>query len=50
MPAGHNFVRALVTVGTAASYTSLIGLAEVETDVPSARSLSKTTLVEVLPS
>jgi hypothetical protein len=48
LPSGHNFVRALVTVGTAASYTALVGLAEVE-DVP-AISLSKSTLVQVVNS
>jgi hypothetical protein len=48
LPAGHNFVRALVTVGTAASLTSLLGLAEVEDVSP--LSLSKSTLVQVINS
>ncbi len=46
LPAGHNFCRALVTVGTAASYTSLVGLAEVEDVAPLA--LSKTTFVQAV--
>jgi len=48
LPVGHVYCRALVTVGTAASYTSLIGLAEVEAEP--ALSLSRTTLVQVVQS
>ncbi len=46
LPVGHFYCRALVTVGTAASYTSLLGLAEVE-DM-AALALSKSTLVQVI--